>query len=138
MSTIFLVDTMNTNPLTAVLPRTRRKHTPEFKARVIAACLQPGASVAAVALDNRLNTNYLRSLVKAHRKQPQSRLPATLKDHSATGSAPTLVPVTVQPPGTPSSGDIQIEIRRQQTAFHITWPAAQAEACALWLRDVLR
>lgn len=138
MSTIFLVDTMNTNSLSALPPRTRRRHTPEFKAQVIAACLQPGASVAAVALANQLNANYLRSLVKKHREQQQDRLPAKVKGHSAICPAPTLVPVTISSAGAPSSADIQIEIRRQQTAFHITWPTAHAEACAHWLRDVLR
>ena len=138
MSTIFLVDTMNTNSLSALPPRTRRRHTPEFKAQVIAACLQPGASVAAVALANQLNANYLRSLVKKHREQQQDRLPAKVKGHSAICPAPTLVPVTISSAGAPSSADIQIEIRRQQTAFHITWPTAHAEACAQWLRDLLR
>ena len=128
---------MNTSTLKARPSRTRRKHTPEFKARVIAECLQPGTSVAAVALANQLNANYLRSLVNEHRKQ-QAHLPATLKRHSATRPVPTLVPVTVQTAGIPSTGDIQIEIRRQQTAFQISWPASQAEACAQWLRDVLR
>lgn len=137
MSTIFLVGTMNTSTLRPQPPRTRRNHTPEFKAQVIAACLQPGTSVAAVALANQLNANYLRSLVNEYRKQ-QDHLPATVKGHSTTGSAPTLVPVTVQTAEPPSSGDIQIEIRRQQTAFQITWPVSQAEACAQWLRDVLR
>ena len=138
MSTIFVVDTMNTNSLSALFPRTRRRHTPEFKAQVIAACLQPGASVAAVALANQLNTNYLRSLIKKHREQQQGRLPATVKSHSAICPAPTLVPVTISSAGAPSSADIQIEICRQQTAFHIMWPSSHAEACAQWLRDVLR
>jgi transposase-like protein len=128
---------MNTGTLRAQPPRTRRKHTPEFKAQVIAECLQPGTSVAAVALANQLNANYLRSLVKKHRKQ-HCGLPATLKVHSAPSPAATLVPVAVQTAEPPSSGDIQIEIRRQQTAFQITWPASQAEACAQWLGDVLR
>ncbi len=138
VSTIFLVDTMNTNSLSALFPRTRRRHTPEFKAQVIAACLQPGASVAAVALANQLNANYLRSLIKKHREQQQGRLPATVKSHSAICPAPTLVPVTISSAGAPSSADIQIEICRQQTAFHIMWPSSHAEACAQWLRDVLR
>ena len=138
MSTIFLVDTMNTSTLRAQPPRTRRNHTPEFKAQVIAACLQPGTSVAAVALANQLNANYLRSLVNAYRKQQQGHQSVALKGFSATGPAPTLVPVTVQTAGVPSSGDIQIEIRRQQTVFQITWLASEAAVCAQWLREVLR
>ena len=78
MSTIFLVDTMSTSTLKAQPSRIRRNHTPEFKAQVIAACLRLGASVAAVALANQLNANYLRSLVTKQRKQQ----PATVTSHS--------------------------------------------------------
>jgi len=38
----------------------------------------------------------------------------------------------------PSCGGIQIEIRRQETAFQITWPTSEAAVCAQWLREVLR
>ena len=58
---------MDTNVLAAPASRRNRRHAPEFKARVIAACLQPGVSIAAAALANGLNVNFLRSWVKAHR-----------------------------------------------------------------------
>lgn len=57
-------------------PRTRRRHSPEFKARVIEACLQPGVSIAAVALANQLNTNFVRKWVKAHRERAQQEMSA--------------------------------------------------------------
>ncbi|MBK6594232.1 MAG: transposase [Burkholderiales bacterium] len=37
----------------------RRTHSPEFKARVLAACSQPGASIAAVALAHGINANVV-------------------------------------------------------------------------------
>jgi transposase-like protein len=37
--------------------RSKRRHGAEFKARVIEACRHPGVSIAAVALDHRLNAN---------------------------------------------------------------------------------
>lgn len=40
--------------------RRRRRHTEEFKRQVIEACLEPGVSVAAIALANVLDANYLR------------------------------------------------------------------------------
>lgn len=46
---------MNTTVCVVPPSRRRRRHSPEFKARVIAACLQPGVSVAAVALANGLS-----------------------------------------------------------------------------------
>ncbi|WP_172628422.1 transposase [Pseudomonas aeruginosa] len=46
--------------------RRRRKHEPEFKARVVAACEQPGVSIASVALSNGLNANLVRRWLIAH------------------------------------------------------------------------
>lgn len=40
-------------------PPIRRTHSPEFKASVLAACRQPGASIAGVALAHGVNTNVV-------------------------------------------------------------------------------
>ena len=40
--------------------RRRGRYSDEFKREVIAACLEPGISTAAVALANRLNANLAR------------------------------------------------------------------------------
>ena len=114
--------------------RTQRRHSAEFKAQVIAACQQPGVSVAAVAQANGLNANFLRQWLKAYRAgQQQTGLTAKRTDESPLRAAATLVPVIVQ-----TTGDIQIEIRRQQTVFQIAWPVSQAASCAQWLRDLLK
>ena len=39
------------------VPRTRRTYTPQFKAELLTACTQPGASIAAVALQHGMNAN---------------------------------------------------------------------------------
>ena len=43
--------------------RRRGRYSDEFKRKVIAACLEPGVSTAAVALANGLNANLLRRWV---------------------------------------------------------------------------
>ena len=133
---------MDTNVSAALPPRRRRRHTSEFKARVIAACLQPGVSLASVALANGLNANFLRTWVKAYRNQQQgASVPAINNGRSAVSakrSAPTLVPVAVQRSSEDSPGSIELEIRRQQTVVQIRWPVSEATACAQWLRDLLR
>ena len=40
--------------------QSRRVHGAEFKAQVLAACREPGASVSAVAIAHGLNTNLVR------------------------------------------------------------------------------
>ena len=133
---------MDTNALAAPAPRRNRRHAPEFKARVIAACLQPGVSIAAVALTNGLNANFLRSWVKAHRDQQRSDIATGVERDPGGVSAkcppPSLVPVCVQVPSDEPSSTIEVEIRRQQTVVAIRWPASEAAACAQWLRDWLR
>ena len=133
---------MNTNLLALPTPRRHRRHSAEFKAQAIAACLQPGVSIAAVALANQLNANFLRSWVKAHRDQQGAVVPTIIStDHSsapAKSLPPTLVPVAVEVADARPSGDIQIEIRRQHTVFQIAWPISQATTCAEWLRELLR
>jgi transposase len=123
--------------------RPRRRHSAEFKAQIIEACMQPGVSIAAVALANQLNANFVRSWVKAYRdEQSGGVLAGNIRSDSGNDAdkqvAPTLVPVTVHSTEVQSSSDIQIEIRRQQTAFKIAWPASQAMACAQLLRELLR
>ena len=133
---------MNTNLLAPPGSRRRRRHSAEFKAEAIAACLQPGVSIAAVALANQLNANLLRGWVKAYRDQQEAEVPSKIgSDHDSKPEncpPPTLVPATVEVANAAPSVDIQIEIRRQQTVFQIAWPVSQATACAQWLREVLR
>ena len=133
---------MNTKLVAPPLSRRRRRHSPEFKADVIAACMQPGVSIAAVALANQLNANFVRGWVKAYRDQQGHDVPQCIgTDNSSKPEReppPTLVPATLEVADTVPSADIQIEIRRQQTVFHIAWPISKATVCAQWLREVLR
>lgn len=66
---------------------TRRRHLPEFKARVVNECAQPGASVAAVALRHGLNANLV------HRWRRQARQ----ADFGAAQTAPA-APQPLMPP----------------------------------------
>jgi transposase len=129
---------MDTYLLKAAAVRTRRRHSAEFKSQVVAACQQPGVSIAGIALANGLNANYLRKWVKAHRDQQQANATPKRSVAAVVPHLPTLVPVTLQAPSPQPSGDIQISIHRQQTAVQISWPNSQAQSCAEWLRELLR
>ena len=54
---------LRTKLIKAPMRRSRRRYTEEFKKQAIAACLQPGISMASVALANGLNANLLRRWV---------------------------------------------------------------------------
>ena len=48
-------------------PRTRRSYTAQFKVQLVAACLQPGASIAALAREHGMNANVLHRWRREHR-----------------------------------------------------------------------
>lgn len=64
----------------------RRRHSLEFKRQVVAAASQPGASLAAVALEHQINTNLLHTW---------RRQLAQMDASEETSAAGTLLPVTV-------------------------------------------
>jgi transposase len=123
------------NPLAG--RRRRRKHSPEFKAQVVAACLRRGVSIAAVALDHRLNANLVRRwVVTAERAGEGRSTEAELTPIGVTAPKPAFVPVEVQTLG--PSQEIVIELRRGATVVKVSWPLTAATACAAWLGQWLR
>ena len=136
------MDTMATGVVSLPAARTRRRHSPQFRAQVVSACLQPGVSIAAVALANGLNANLVRRWVKEHREGMGSVVAVSGKaDHSPSERAAASTPfvaVAVAPEAALPGGDIRLEVRRAQTVVQISWPAAQAQACARWLGEWLR
>jgi len=49
------------------VPRTCRTYAPQFKVELIAACLQPSASIAATAREHGMNANVLHRWLKEQR-----------------------------------------------------------------------
>lgn len=107
----------------------RRRHDAELKAKVLAECGEPGASVAQVALAHGLNAN----LVHKWRRQVGGDMVSV-----ARSDATTFIPVTMTPATPPVAGDIRIELRRGAMAVHVSWPVAASMHCAGWLRELLR
>ena len=118
--------------------RTRRRHEPEFKAQVIEACLQPGVSVAGVALANGLNANYLRRWVKEHREQTAGGAGKGAMVVSRPVKSTALVPVTIESAVASESGEIRIDLRRGTTVVQMAWPATHAALLGGVLKDLLR
>ena len=113
----------------------RRRHAAELKARVLAACGEPGASVAAIARAYDLNAN----LVHKWRRgvAPAARPPASSSAGHVAGEFIALaLPRREAVPA--ALGDIRIELRRGATSVAVSWPLAAADQCAAWLRGWLR
>lgn len=112
--------------------RTRRTHSPEFKAKLVAECLQPGVSIAAVALAHKINDNLLRIWLrnfKAKNGRPDPK--------NAIEAPPRIVPVQRATP-MESPAFVRIHIQQGSTQIHMEWPLANVAQCSDWLRGFLR
>ena len=110
--------------------RRRRRHSAEFKAKVVEECGRPGVSMAAVALAHGLNANLLRRWVVERKSIGVAPAPA--------GEEFIALPLVAGAQQPPAAGDIRIELRRGATTVTISWPAQAAGDCATWLREWLR
>ena len=127
--------------------RTHRTYTSQFKAELVAACLQPGASIAALALQHGMNTNVLHRWLKEHR-QGHHRLRGG-DEVCAPVTPPAFIPVTFNPESVAPVGateqtaltpprDIRIDIHRASTQVTVHWPVSAADQCAHLLSELLR
>lgn len=115
--------------------RRRRRHTAAFKAEAIAACQEPGVSLAGVALERQVNANLLRRWVK---EAARKTAVATVSVPSADAGAPTFLPVVMaRPKPAPTERPIRVQLRRRSLRITIEWPATAADSCALWLKELL-
>lgn len=131
------MDTSETKPgVSRPAKRGWRRHSEEFKARVIDLARQPGASTAAVALANGLNANMLRRWVREYEAA------LVVSSTAPAGDAPA-VPSFVQlpmvadrgPPPSPRSATVDVQIHRGPTKVAVTLPLDSTSAA--WLREVL-
>ena len=127
----------------------RRRHSTEFKAKVLAACAEPGASISGVALAHGLNAN----LVRKWRSGRGTKRGDTTIASATTSVAPAIAAAefvavelpalarpaaAVQPKGTVPIADpvIYIELRRGPLHLNVRWPTTAAADCGAWLREL--
>lgn len=129
---------MNTLLIAPAGRRHRRRHSADFKASVVQACMQPGVSIAAVALANGLNANMLRKwVIEAERASGIGvRAPTVPVPTTGAGLSPSFVPIEVT--HGPAPADIRIEMQRGATAVKVSWPSSASAECAAWLRELLK
>ena len=123
---------------TVVGRRRRRLHSDEFKANAVASCMQPGMSMAAVAMACGVNANLLRRWVRDAELRAGADLAAP---RSAPKPLVSAAPATFVPMALPTKSGaaaIRIELRRGATLVTVTWPSEAAADCAAWMRELLR
>lgn len=117
-----------------VIPRRgRRTHSESFKRSVIAACREPGVSVAGVALANGLNANQVHRWMRERGIDPPSRRTRNaveIGERVGQGFVPVQISAAVEPV-------IRLEAQRGNARVKLEWPIEAAEACGAWLREWL-
>ena len=125
---------------------TRRKHSDDFRAEVLAQCRQSGKSIAGVALKHGLNANMVRVWL---RKSEPSPICHSLVDPASSSAILESEPqqfVAVRMDVPPMAEDkcvkrptaIQLELRRGNSTAIVKWPSELAGDCGAWLREWLR
>jgi transposase len=131
------VNTIQNQPLVDGRRR-RRLHSDEFKANAVASCMQPGVSMAAVAMANGVNANLLRRWVREAELGRSEARPDALVATGSPLSAAAASFVPMQLPAKSALAGIRIELRRGATSVTLTWPTDAAAECAAWMRELLR
>ncbi len=133
----------------------RRRHGVEFKAKILAACDEPGASISGVALAHGLNANLVRQWragrgVKVADNGSKAVVPTKATRTTLTGASPEFVSIEMPIPPTNEASTavkptvvstateplIQVELRRGPLHLNVRWPASAADDCTAWLREL--
>jgi transposase-like protein len=121
--------------------RTHRTYTPEFKAQLVAACQQPGTSIAALATQHAMNANVLHRWLKEHQRSGCHQLTESAMRAVARvpPQSPAFIALTL-PPATPAPGEqeVKIELRKGALSMVVTWPLGAAADLASWTAAILK
>ena len=121
--------------------RTHRTYTPEFKAELVKACQQPGASIAALAGQQGMNANVLHRWLKEHQRSGCHQLakPCVTALTEASSPAPAFIALAL-PPVTPvhQEQEIKVELRKGALSMTVTWPLSAAADLASWTAALLK
>jgi transposase len=125
-----------------VNPKQRRRHTAAFKAQVLAACAEPGTSVAAVALSFGLNDNLVHQWRRGRGASPVLSAAASTTVERAREFVALSLPLPPAAPTPPRAAagaeTIRLEFKRGALGVSVAWPVSAAGDCAAWLRELLR
>ena len=143
-----IVDTMASKPVIDTQPRRDpRAYSAQFKSQMIHACHQPGASIAAIAQANDVNSNVLHRWLREHEREGRHAaptfLPVTVVDAIVPTEPAERAYAPVSPPDLASDRkdlvrtEIQVECVRGHSKVTIRWPLSAAADCGAWIKDWL-
>ena len=116
-----------------VTPVRRRRFTPDFNHKIVAACKEPGTSVARIAREHDLNANLIHNWI---RKAKANKLSAANPAFVALTVNTAQALRTSQSSGTEECFRLKIPYRQQ--SIKVSWPVSQADCCVALLRELLQ
>ena len=113
--------------------RTRRDYGTELKARIIAECAAPGASIAKIAMAHGINSNLVHTWRKLARE-------GELKPAETMRFVPIAIEAASMPPPPPPARHdlVEIELQRGALTVKLRWPASATSELGTWMRELLR
>ena len=131
----------NSENSTSSPSRTHRTYSAQFKAELVAACGQPGVSIAALAGQHAMNANVLHRWLKEHHRSGRHPLAAhspaaALETTSALAAFIPLQLAAAMPES--EAREIRVELRRGALSMVVTWPVSAAAELASWTAAVLK
>ena len=117
MDTIF-------SPNKRIAMRQRNSYPKPFKVQVVQECLQPGASVASVAMNHGINANVVRKWLPLYRDRQLADMPAFL-------------PVKLEP-RLQGEKSVSLELPCADGMLTVKWPVSDPDGCARFVRGVMR
>ena len=121
----------------AAARRVKRKHSPEFKARVVDACQVRGASVAGVALAHGVNTNLVRKwIINRRRDLVPTGAHGLLPVRIITGTASKEM-TAKRGAGVPHGEAIEIDLAGARIRVRADFDSAALREVVRVLRDTL-
>ena len=131
----------NSENSTSSPSRTHRTYTAQFKAELVAACGQPGVSIAALAGQHAMNANVLHRWLKEHQRSGRHPLAAHSPAAALEMTSPLAAFIPLQLPAAapqPEVREIKVELRRGALSMVVTWPVSAAAELASWTAALLK
>ena len=128
----------------------RRTYTADFKAQLVAACQQSGASIAALAGSQGMNANVLHRWLKEHANRGHHQLVWPGKPDALAINpfgpfgppqppTPAFLPLQLTAPAPELTGaQIKAELRKGALSMTIAWPVSAATQFASWATALLK
>lgn len=135
----------------------RRSYTQQFKAEMVAECLQGEVSLASLAVDHGMNPNVLRRWVMEHERYgkhalqdsdvspaertvdmaPANWIPVKAAQVADDREVVTATAVAQAPARAQARETIELELAARGLIMTVRWPASEHKALAHWTRELL-